>query len=77
MLNIPKELTIAVSTEFESSLPDYPSTEWNLLINIAGNIGIPTTSTPQGRGWLTEIDGNDFADAVAGEYYWSARVIKA
>jgi hypothetical protein len=43
---------------------------------VAGNISIPTTSTPQANGgWLTEIDGADFEDAVAGEYYWSARVI--
>jgi hypothetical protein len=75
MLNVPRELTIAVSAQFESDLPNYHSDQWNLLVNIAGNILIPTTSTPQGRGWLTEIDGNDFADAVAGEYYWSARVI--
>jgi len=75
MLNIPKELTIAVSTEFESSLTEYSSEQWDLQINIAGNIIIPTTSTANGTGWLTEIDGADFEDALPGQYQWSARLI--
>ena len=78
MLNIPRTLTAGLSTDWESKLDDYPSSEWNLLITIAGNIAIPTTSTPlETGGWITEIDGADFEDATPGEYYWSARVINA
>jgi hypothetical protein len=76
MLNVPKELTAGVSADWLSTLNDYPSSQWNLLINIAGQTIIPTTSTPQDDGgWLTEIDGADLEDAVPGEYFWSARVI--
>lgn len=78
MLKIPRTLIAGLSTDWESSLANYPSSEWNLLITIAGNIAIPTTSTPQDNGgWLTEIDGADFTDAEPGDYYWSARVINA
>lgn len=74
-LNIPSQLTIAVSADFESTLEDYKSSEWNLLVNIVGNVAIPTTSVASGAGWKTTIAGTDFEDAAAGDYYWSARVI--
>lgn len=76
MLNVPKELTAGIGADWVSTLSNYKSTEWNLLINIAGQIIVPTTSTPQDDGgWLTEIDGADLEEAIAGEYFWSARVI--
>lgn len=75
MLCVPKQLTAGISIDWIASHSQYDSEQWNLLINIAGPILIPTTSTAQQDGsWLVEIDGKDFED-VQGEFYWSARVI--
>lgn len=76
MLNVPKQLTAGVPADWIASHPEYKSENWNLLVNIAGPILVPTTSTPQADGsWLVEIDGQDTEDS-AGEYFWSARVIE-
>lgn len=76
MLNVPKEITVGVGVDWYSTLTEYQSDQWNLLINIAGPTIIPTTSTPQDDGsWLTEIDSADLVDAEPGDYYWSARVV--
>lgn len=76
MLNVPKQLIAGVPADWIASHPDYKSENWNLLVNIAGPILVPTTSTPQDNGsWLVEVDGADTEDSP-GEYYWSARVIE-
>lgn len=74
-LNVPKTLTVGVSTNFVANHPDYNSDDWNLVFNLAGADTIPATTTPQDGEWLVEIDGTDTADLDPGPYYWSARVV--
>lgn len=75
-LNVPKTLTVGVSTDFVANHPDYKSDDWNLVFNLAGADIIPATTTPQDGDWLVAIAGTDTADLDPGPYYWSARVVK-
>jgi len=74
-LNVPKTLTVGVSTNFVANHPDYNSDDWNLVFNLAGADFIPATTTPQDGEWLVAIAGTDTADLDPGPYYWSARVV--
>lgn len=74
-LNVPKTLTVGISTNFVANHPDYKSDGWNLVFNLAGADIIPATTTPHNGDWLVEIDGTDTADLNPGPYYWSARVV--
>jgi len=74
-LNVPKTLTVGISTNWVADHPVYTSSDYNLVFNLAGAEQIPATTTPEGDGWLVEIDGDDTLNLDPGPYYWSARVI--
>ena len=74
-LNVPKTLTVGISTNWIADHPIYTSSDYNLVFNLAGADHIPTTTAPDGDGWLVEVDGDDTRNLDPGPYYWSARVV--